>query len=129
MTVALGLRFLLELAALAALAYGGWQAPAPIWVRLFLSVLLPLAAVAIWGRWVAPKGRKVLPDPLRLIPEWCVFGGGALALVAAGHPWLGVALALLAAGDRLALWWLDRNSGDAAPTDQTTPLRPGDTTR
>ncbi|MGW0433180.1 DUF2568 domain-containing protein [Micromonospora sp. NPDC003197] len=114
MTAALGLRFLLELAALAALAYGGWQAPAPVWGRLLLAVLLPLAAVAIWARWVAPKGRKVLPDPLRLIPEWCVFGGGALALVTAGLPGLGAALALLAAGDRLVLWWLDRKSGDAA---------------
>ena len=97
------LRFLLEICALAALAYGGWHAPGPAWVRALLAVLLPLAAAVVWGRWVAPKASHPVPDPLRLIPEWCVFGGAAIALAAPGHLVLAALLAVLAAANRVAL--------------------------
>src|ERR687890_101899 len=85
------LRFVLEVCALAALAYGGWHVPGPLWSRLVLAVLLPLVAAVAWGRWVAPKASHPVPDPLRLVPEWCVFGGAAIALAAANR----VALHLL----------------------------------
>ena len=51
---ALALRFVLELGALAALAYGGWRVDGPLWLRLLFAVAAPLAAALIWGRWVAP---------------------------------------------------------------------------
>ena len=97
------LRFLLEICALAALGYGGWHVPGPAWVRVLLAVLLPLAAAGAWGRWVAPKASHPVPDPLRLVPEWCVFGGAAIALAATGHPVLAALLAVLAAANRVAL--------------------------
>ncbi|WP_329108514.1 YrdB family protein [Micromonospora sp. NBC_01699] len=101
------LRFLLELCALVALAYGGWLAGGPqLWQRLLLAVLFPVAAALIWGRWVAPRSDRKLADPARLIPEWVVFGGATAVLVASGHPYLGAALAVLAAGNRLLLWRL-----------------------
>jgi hypothetical protein len=100
----LGLRFGLELCALAALAYGGWHAPGPTWLRIVLAVALPLLAAVGWGRWVAPKASHPLPDPQRLVPEWVVFGGAAVALALTGHPILAVALAALAALNRVALW-------------------------
>ena len=99
----LTLRFVLELCALAALAYGGWHVPGPTWLRIILAVLLPLIAAVVWGRWVAPKASHPIPDPLRLIPEWLVFSGAAVALAATGHPVMAVALAVLAAANRLAL--------------------------
>jgi hypothetical protein len=101
--VNLGLRFVLELCALAALAYGGWHVPGPLWLRIVLAVILPLVAAVAWGRWVAPKASHPIPDPLRLVPEWFVFGGAAVALAATGHPVLAAALAILAAANRLAL--------------------------
>ncbi len=97
------LRFLLEISALAALAYGGWHVPGPWWVRLAPALLLPLLAAVAWGRWVAPKASNPVPDPLRLVPEWGVFGGAAIALAATGHPVLAVTLAVLAAANRVAL--------------------------
>jgi len=99
----LGLRFVLEVGALAALAYGGWHVPGPLWLRIVLAVVLPLAAAVVWGRWVAPKASHPIPDPLRLVPEWIVFGGATIALVATGHPLLATALAVLAAANRVAL--------------------------
>src|SRR3954470_8748290 len=93
--VNLGLRFLLELCALAALAYGGWHTPGPTWSRILPAIALPLLAAIIWARWVAPKASHPIPDPQRLIPEWCVFGGATVALALTGHPLLAVLLAVL----------------------------------
>ena len=100
----LALRFGLEICALAALAYGGWHAPGPIWLRILLAVALPLLAAVAWGRWVAPKASHPIPDPQRLIPEWAVFGGATVALALTGHPILAATLAVLAALNRAALW-------------------------
>ena len=107
----LALRFVLELCALAGLAYGGWHVPGPVWVRILLAVALPLAGALIWARWVAPKASHPIPDPQRLIPEWVVFGGAAAALIATGQVVAGVTLAVLAAGNRAALHHLGSTTG------------------
>jgi Protein of unknown function (DUF2568) len=107
----LGLRFLLEVCALVALGYGGWHAGGPVWLRLGLAVVLPLTAAIIWGRWVAPKASRPLPDPRRLVPEWVVFGGATVALAATGHPLLAALLAVLAAANRVMLWRLRTGTG------------------
>lgn len=112
------LRFVLELCALAALAYGGWQLPGPGWARLLLAVVLPLGAAIIWGQWVAPRARHPVADPLRLIPEWVVFGGGTAALLATGHIVQGVLLAVAAAGNRLALHLMQTDTGGQARRHQ-----------
>jgi hypothetical protein len=112
--LALAARFVLEVWALAGLAYSGWRVDGPLWIRLLLAVALPVIGIAIWGRWVAPRGRRVLRDPVRLIPEWVVFGGATVALVLAGQPVIGVLLAVLAAADRVALWLLGVGTGGEA---------------
>jgi hypothetical protein len=115
--LALTLRFLLELVALAAIGYGGWSIPAPVWARAVLAAAFVAVAIAIWGRWVAPRANHKLPDPQRLLPEWLVFGGATAALIATGHWPLGVAFAVLAAVDRFALWRLGADTdGDSLPT-------------
>lgn len=110
----LAVRFLLEVCALAALAYGGWHAGGPVWLRVVLAVALPLAAAIIWGRWVAPKASHPMKDPQRLLPEWVVFGGATLALALTVHPILAALLAVLAAGNRLLLWRLQTGTGGEA---------------
>ena len=107
----LGLRFVLELCALSALAYGGWHVSGPTWARIVVAVALPLIAAVAWGRWVAPKASHPIPDPLRLVPEWFVFGGAAIALAVTGHPVLAAALAVLAAVNRAALHLLRTTTG------------------
>ena len=110
----LGLRFGLELCALVALAYGGWHAPGPVWLRILLAVALPLLAAVVWGRWVAPKASHPIPDPQRLVPEWAVFGGATVALALTAHPILAAALAVLAALNRAALWRSHTGTGGTA---------------
>ena len=107
----LALRFVLELCALAGLAYGGWHVPGPTWVRVLAAVALPLAGALIWARWVAPKASHPIPDPQRLIPEWVVFGGAAIALIVTGQVLWGSTLAVLAAGNRVALHRLGSTTG------------------
>lgn len=79
-------RFLLELALLAALAVAG---AARAW---WLALLLPLAAVVLWGRFVAPKAPARLQDPARLLVELTLFLAAGVALALAGHPAAGMAL-------------------------------------
>ena len=91
--VNLGLRFALELAALTALAVWGWLATDSAPVRLLLTFAAPLLAAFAWGRYVAPKSPRRLPDPLRLLVEVVVFAAATSGLVAVDHSWLAAVLA------------------------------------
>ncbi|MGZ6697594.1 MAG: DUF2568 domain-containing protein [Solirubrobacteraceae bacterium] len=91
------LHFLLELCVVAALAWAGAQ------VGVALAVLAPLAAVAFWGAFGAPRARWHATGAGRLAVLVVFFGAGAVTLAAAGQPVLGAALALAAAADVAAL--------------------------
>lgn len=85
------LRFVLELLALAAFGYGAAQlADGPI--RVGLGALAVVAAAAFWGVLVAPKSRRRLPDPARLVVEIAFFAAAGASLAAAEVAALGVAL-------------------------------------
>jgi hypothetical protein len=96
-SVNLGVRFLLEVAALVALAIWGWRASDTAAVSIALAIAAPVAMALVWGRWVAPTASHRLDDPLRLGVEVVIFATAALALVAAGLPNLGIVLAGAAA--------------------------------
>ena len=90
----LALKFLLELAAIAALAY--WGATAADGVP---AVVLALAAVGLfvvlWGRFAAPRSAHRLPLRPRMVLELGLFAVAALALALAGSPLLAAAFAVL----------------------------------
>jgi hypothetical protein len=73
-----GLRFFLELSALAAVAYWGWSEHDGV-LRWLLVVAAPLAIALVWGWWVAPKAKRPATDPARPGLEVLVFGS-AVAL-------------------------------------------------
>lgn len=89
------LRFLLELGALAALAYWGFatQDGAPAWI---LGLGAPLAAAVFWGLLVAPKARFRVRRPWRVVLGLVVFGLAAAALADAGSSVLALVFAGLA---------------------------------
>jgi hypothetical protein len=116
--VNLGIRFLLELCALAAVGYWGWsQHRGPL--RVLMAFGLPLLMAILWATFAVPgdpsrSGRAPVPVPgvVRLLLELAVFALAAWALYAAGSPVLAVVLAVavvahyIVSYDRIA--WLVR---------------------
>ena len=87
----LALRFLLELAMLAAFALWGAHAGGAA-----AAVAIPLAAAALWGTVLSPKARVPAPAVLRIALEVLLFGAAALALGAEGYAVAGTVFAGIA---------------------------------
>jgi hypothetical protein len=104
--VALGVRFLLELGALGALAYWGFRTASGPW-RWGLALAAPLVVAAVWGTFVAPKATRRMSDPWRLALELVIFGAAAGALALAGRPVLAVAFGAVVLVDEALVLALD----------------------
>lgn len=99
----LGLRFALELAAVAAFAIAGWRLMSAPW-NWVAAIALPSIAMALWVTFAVPgdpsrSGAAPVPVPglVRLALELIVLFGAALALVLSGYSGAGIALAALTA--------------------------------
>jgi hypothetical protein len=93
--VNLGLRFLLELGALAAVAYWGFTVGDGA-LRWILALAAPVAVAVVWWLFVSPKAAVDAPRPVRLAVELAVWAAAGAALWAAVHPALGIAFSLVA---------------------------------
>tara|TARA_B110000211_G_C14086121_1_gene556780 strand:+ start:1541 stop:1912 length:372 start_codon:yes stop_codon:yes gene_type:complete len=88
----LGLRFLLELAALISIGMWGWkQSPSSI-IQFSLAIFLPVIAAAIWGIFAVPddpsrSGSAPIPTLgfIRLLIEFTIFTVAFFALQNLGH--------------------------------------------
>jgi len=102
----LTLRLLLELAALGALAVGGYGLGGPLAVRVAAAVLLPTVGVVLWGRYAAPR-RKV-PDAVVgwYLSQLAVWGGAVAVLALAGHGAAAWVLGGLMVVNTVVLWVL-----------------------
>jgi hypothetical protein len=91
----LGIRFLLELLALAATSYWGFATASGVtqWV---LGLGAPIAVAVVWGLFVSPKAKVDVPGPVRFGIELLVWTAAALALVAADQVVLGIVFAAVA---------------------------------
>lgn len=120
----LAVRFLLEIGALVAIGYWGFDQHSGIW-RFLLGLGLPLVAAAAWGVFAVPgdrsrSGSAPVPVPgwVRLFLELAFFGLAAWALYDTGRPLLALILAGVTAVhyavsyDRVA--WLLRYRGTEA---------------
>lgn len=92
----LALRFLLELAALAALAAWGFQVSESWLIRLPAAVVAPSVAAIAWGLAVSPKARLSLHWAARLAVEVAVFLAAAAGLALSGQASLAAALLVIA---------------------------------
>jgi hypothetical protein len=110
----LTVRFLCELAMLAALGYWGFTVADGIgaWV---LGLGAPLAAAVVWGAWVAPKARWPVPIQTRVVIELVLFGAAAGALAVAGQPMLAVVLGVAALATSLLNASQERQAGNRPP--------------
>jgi hypothetical protein len=114
---ALVLRFLLELAGLAAYVYIG-VATVDGAGGVVLGIVLAAIGITVWSLFVAPRARIVLPVPARLAIETVFFVLAALGLVLNGQATLGIVLVGLWLLDRLALL-----AGGAPPFEPAGPPR------
>ena len=94
----LALHFVLELCAVAAISYWGFQAGAGWPLKILLGIGIPLLVAFAWGTFRVPndpgKAPVPVPGPLRLLLELAVFALATVALVAAGRPSLAWAFGL-----------------------------------
>jgi hypothetical protein len=98
--VVLTVRFLTELALLAGLAVAGARLGDGVALSIVNAVLLPAAAAAVWGGFVAPKAGRRLPDPARFVVEFLLFATAGALLVLTG--WVVAGLVVAVAGIGIA---------------------------
>jgi hypothetical protein len=112
--VTLTVRFLCELAMLAALAYWGFTVGDGIgaWV---LGVGAPLLAAVVWGALVAPKARWPVLIPTRVVIELVLFGAAVGALAVAGRPLAAMFLGVAAVATSLLNAAQERQASDRPP--------------
>ncbi len=94
--------FLLELAAFAGLAVGGWHVGNTL-TGAVLAALLPLAAISVWGVFCAPRSTRRLTTPWRVPLQLSIFLAAAVALGASGHPVPAVLFSVLVVADAVVL--------------------------
>jgi hypothetical protein len=90
--IVLLLRFLSEIGALVAFTMWGFSEAG------WFGVLPPIAAAAVWGRWMAPRSASRLDDPRRLIAEIAFFSLAIAAFGAIGADIAAVVFAGIALG-------------------------------
>jgi Protein of unknown function (DUF2568) len=96
--VVLTVRFLTELVLLAGLAVAGAHLGGGVVPAIVDAVLLPVAAAALWGLFVAPRARRRLPEPARFLLEFALFGVTGVVLVLLGLPVTGIVVAVAGIG-------------------------------
>ncbi|MFA1546393.1 YrdB family protein [Actinomadura chokoriensis] len=104
-----GLAFLVEVAAIVALAWWGFATGGNLLINVVLGLAAPAAAIVLWGLLAAPRARFKVALPLVLLVKAVVFGSGALALYGVGHTAAAIGLAVIALLNT-ALATLDREA-------------------
>jgi hypothetical protein len=90
----LAVKFVLELAAFAALGYWGSTVGSGV-VAVLLAIAAPATAIVLWGTFAAPRSRRRLSLAARVPFELVVFTLASLALVAAGSVLVAIVLAVV----------------------------------
>jgi hypothetical protein len=92
----LGLRFILEMCLLAALAYWGFRSGDGTLRHIVLGIGAPLLAAVYWGLFLSPKATFSLAPSLKLVLEIVVFALAIAALYASGQHVLAIIFAVVA---------------------------------
>ena len=102
------LRFLLELAALAAVGYWGYHAVEGEVARLALCIAAPILFAILWALFAAHKAKYPPPKPWKAVVGFVLLECGAIGLALTGQVvWAGV-LAVVIVGNTAHLEWLER---------------------
>ncbi|WP_189185307.1 YrdB family protein [Streptomyces albiflavescens] len=96
----LGVLFLIELGALAAVGYWGFTRDVATPLAWFLGLGAPAVLIALWGLFGSPKARYKTRGAVRVGFEVLWFGAGVVALLLAGAYVWGIAFAALCAASK-----------------------------
>ncbi len=108
----LALSFILELGALAALAYWGSQTGQGLGFAILLGGGAPLLAAVAWGLFAAPRAAVLVPTAVRMGVEVAFFALATVALAAAGQPTLAAVFGITALVSwGLSYLWQQRQVG------------------
>ena len=113
LAVNLGLRFLIELAALAALGYWGSQAGKGTAAHVLFAISAPLAAAVLWGAFVAPKAAVRVSETLRLAIELLVYAAATAGLAVADQTVLAIVFPVVAVANSASVRLLAGSKGEA----------------
>jgi hypothetical protein len=94
----LALRFAVELATIAVLAWAGASAGGGLPVRIPLAIGLPVVLMVFWGQLMAPRARRRLAEPGRLVVELIIFLASAAGLAVSGHSLAATIYGIVAVG-------------------------------
>lgn len=89
-------RFILEVTALLALGYWGFEAGTEVWHKVLFGFTAPILMAALWGTFISPKAPKRLHEVPRLILEIVLFTLAATAMYVSGLELLSVIFMLTA---------------------------------
>jgi Protein of unknown function (DUF2568) len=99
----LTLAFLLELCALVAFAWWGYQTGQGTLAKIALAVGAPLAAAVFWGLFVAPRAVIPTPPAVKFTLALVVFALATVALYVTGQQTLAVIFAALTLLNRMLI--------------------------
>ena len=92
----LGVRFfVVELGALAAAAYWGWEATSGPG-RWYLALLAPAAVIVVWALFISPKARIQVSKQSALAIELVLLALVTVGLAVTGPVWVGIAYGAIA---------------------------------
>jgi len=92
----LGVRFfVVELGALAAAAYWGWETTSGPG-RWYLAVLAPAAVIVVWALFISPKARIQVSKQSALAIELVLLALVTVGLAVTGPVWVGIAYGAIA---------------------------------
>lgn len=117
---ALTVRFIVEMAGVAALGYWAWQTTPDGWLRIGLTIAAPLVFIVVWGAVAAPRATNELTQPQRDVIGTALILLAAGALAVAGQPTLAFVLVAVTVIDWLVLIAL---GPDAVETVRPTAAR------
>jgi len=92
-TANLVIRFITELAGIAALAYAGFQLPGPLVLRIVVAVAAAATLIGAWWLVVAPNAANALTQPQKDLIGTCLLLLAAAALGLAWQPQLAIGFA------------------------------------
>lgn len=104
----LAIRFLLELCALIALGYAGYQAPVPEVGKIAIAIAAPLALAVLWSLFAAHKAKYPPPGVWKAVVGMALLEAAALALALVGRGLLAGVFAAVIVLNSALVYRLDR---------------------